>query len=142
MPEMRCADEKGWPVRDFERITAEGEAPDHVCPECGWHQVDFARGCRELVLSADWHDTELLSQYLTVVREAGLGLDGKITLKVQARAASTPEKLILVMGSPADGLTFHGPYTSGDDVDAEHRDLRNNYWWLVELQPPLSKEGT
>lgn len=55
---------------------------------------------------------------------------------------STGNPLVLVVGSPADGLTFYGPYANGDDVDAEQRDLRNNYWWLVEIQPPLTGEDT
>lgn len=52
----------------------------------------------------------------------------------------TQGNLILVVGTPADGLTFYGPYESGDDVNAEHRDLRNNYWWIVELHPPIEHE--
>lgn len=72
------------------------------------------------------------------------GLEGAINAQsiIERIKQLANGRLLLVTGTPADGLTFHGPYLDGDDVDADHPDLRNNYWWLVELRPPLSKEGT
>jgi Helix-turn-helix len=50
---------------------------------------------------------------------------------------------LLIVGTPADGFRYIGPVTPNDpDLDEYiDRELRDEYWWLVELDPlPVEEE--
>ena len=52
---MPCAGEGDtFPVRDFTKI----EANDYSCDDCGWMQMSFAAGLKELCWSATFHNLE------------------------------------------------------------------------------------
>lgn len=48
---------------------------------------------------------------------------------------------VLVTGNPQDGFNYYGPLQSGDDIDAEDRALRNEYWWICDLHDPTEFMG-
>lgn len=81
---MRCSAEEGWPQRTFHR---EG-VNDHCCAHCGWYQVSFAHGCRELCLSVIWHDVDLFAQHARVALTAGLPIEGAVRFDVKPRAGA------------------------------------------------------
>lgn len=78
---MRCADETGWPEREFE---LQPDGVDHCCKTCGWYQISFAHGCRELVLSAEWHSFDLLRAYAAKALEGGLTIVGDVSVRIPA----------------------------------------------------------
>ena len=57
--QMKCADEPGFPVRDFHM-----EDGDGVCAHCGWMQTSFADGLNELVALATWHSETARAAYV------------------------------------------------------------------------------
>lgn len=77
---MRCADEDGWPEREFELIPRSNGT--YACAECGWNQSSFEDGVRELVLSAEWNGIPALIKYLGVIEDASLELQGEISVDV------------------------------------------------------------
>lgn len=83
---QRCADERSQ-ERDFIVITDDdGEVIDHQCTYCGWTQVDYESGCREMLLTTEWDATAVLTEYLRVVTDAGLPIAGTITLNIAAKS--------------------------------------------------------
>jgi hypothetical protein len=78
---MKCADEKDWPERVFnvESRDDDDNPCDWSCDYCGWMQTSFVNGCRELVLSAIWHDADLLSSYLREALKGG-PLEGEVRI--------------------------------------------------------------
>lgn len=95
---MRCADEPGWPERSFTAVEADGD--DWCCDDCGWCQLDFPRGCRELVMAATWHGIDALIEYLKVIKEAGLTLEGEITMRVDEVALEATRSTPAASSSP------------------------------------------
>lgn len=80
---MQCADEPNWPMRSFAAETNERDEPvDWRCEHCGFCQLSHAHGCRDLLLSAIWHNLDLMVKFLNVVRTAGLDLTGTMRLEM------------------------------------------------------------
>lgn len=77
---MKCADEEGWPEREF--VPIPGSRGVYACPECDFQQSSFADGVQGLVLSAEWNSINGLIEYLKVVAAAGVELQGDITVDV------------------------------------------------------------
>jgi hypothetical protein len=73
-----------------------------------------------------------------VCEQAGVGL-AELARRVVDELRHGPwptlgEMVVLLVGSPLDGLHCYGPFPTGDSVDAEHRDLRHDYWWIGGLE--------
>lgn len=63
---MKCADEPGFPVRDFHMDNGDG-----TCSHCGWMQTSFEAGVRELANLATWHDPQARAEYERIAEQEG-----------------------------------------------------------------------
>jgi hypothetical protein len=112
---MRCADEKGWPERTF--IATDDEGNDWLCEHCGWMQIAFPNGCRELVMAGTWHNIPALIEYLQEVDKAGLTLQGEITVLVDEDALAAARKERLPMSVDEARAVKREPIEVGKDYE-------------------------
>ena len=80
--------------------------------------------------------SEDLSRQWSRQCQRAMGLVEELARQAAASDLPSKEQSIVVVGDPASGFTFYGPFRNGSEACDWTDTCREDYWWVAPLQVP------